>query len=264
METTDQNVDDEYTDPSPGPEPQVPLWTFEFQQLVLACALRGDLLTQVPLDPELFGSLGGGPVSPHQHIATVIVDFFKEYGRRPAEAEFTQLLEESVSSFNSDQREVITRARATVQRVEPPEDPAFITDRVRGALGRRKFELGLVAAADLFDPRNRRPGAIEQAMEILAKASTPSGSTTESAPPALQTVAEAQARIGVEPTWVVDRMFAEGDLSICVALPGPASRTSTRSLPSTCCRARRFSDARPSRAPWSACSSRARARRWPA
>jgi hypothetical protein len=51
-------------------------WVYEFGKLILASALRGDLLTQVPLDPKLFGSPGDRApvsVSPNQYIASLIV-----------------------------------------------------------------------------------------------------------------------------------------------------------------------------------------------
>lgn len=144
-----------------------PKWSIEFQYLILASALRGDLLRQIPLDPALFQAREKGPKSPIQQIAEIAVTFFESYGRTPALEEFRQLVSEA--SGGPERAEALNDVVASVLTAELPEDPLFIRDRVKQQLELRAFEQAMITTAPMLS----QPDRIEEAREIMAKAMEP-------------------------------------------------------------------------------------------
>jgi hypothetical protein len=144
-------------------------WSYEFQHLILATALRGDLLRQNPLDPELFRGNAKGPKPPTQQIAEILVTFYESYDRPPALDEFRQLVTEA--SSGPERREALADSIALVLTAELPEDPTFIRDRVKQQLELRRFEQAMLQTAPMLD----NPDQLEAAREIMAKAMEPIG-----------------------------------------------------------------------------------------
>lgn len=142
-------------------------WSIEFQHLILASAIRGDLLRQVPLDPALFRARDKGPQSPIQQIAEILVKFYDTYGRTPVLEEFRQLVSESARG--PERQEALDDVVASILTVELPEDPGFIRDRVKQQLELRAFEQALMITAPMLST----PEKIEEAREIMAKAMEP-------------------------------------------------------------------------------------------
>jgi len=144
-----------------------PKWSIEFQYLILAASLRGDLLRQIPLDPTLFQAREKGPKSPIQQIAEIAVTFFETYGRTPALEEFRQLVSEA--SGGPERREALDDVVAAVLTTELPEDATFVRDRVKQQLELRAFEQAMLTTAPMLS----QPDRIEEAREIMAKAMEP-------------------------------------------------------------------------------------------
>src|SRR5258708_6258025 len=102
-------------------------WSIEFQHAILAAALRGDLLNQISLDPELFRGREKGPTSPIQAVAEILVTFYTTYQKPPTLSEFRQLVSEA--SRTPARKEALDDVVAAVCTVELP-DPANIRARV--------------------------------------------------------------------------------------------------------------------------------------
>lgn len=143
-----------------------PGWSNEFQNLILAAALRGDLLRDIPLDPELFRSREKGPLLSNQIIAEILVKFYGQYSRSPSREEFEQLIDEA-GTGQPETRESLADTVAQIMTVALPEDTLFLRDRVVKALEIRRFEKAMVEAAPILNTNT------EQAREIMAKAMEP-------------------------------------------------------------------------------------------
>lgn len=147
-----------------------PVWSADFQRLVLAAALKGDLLDKLPLDPALFGSdRERGPQSSAQRIAAALVDYHAKYGTRPSPEVFTQVIADAAASLGPEVRAVLVQEVADVLATSPPDDPRFVLDTVREQLERRAIDRGLVQAAALL----AAGATAEQVREAFAKASEP-------------------------------------------------------------------------------------------
>ncbi len=110
-------------------------WTEDFQRLVIAAAVGGDLLGQLPLDPALFGSLSPvGATSPRQRLAEIVVKYFGEYGARPSPQAFSQLALEVGAGLGPEERAGLESEAAAVLRIGAPTDQEFVRDRVRAEL----------------------------------------------------------------------------------------------------------------------------------
>jgi hypothetical protein len=190
-------------------------WSADFQHLILAAALRGDLLREVPLDPELFRSRDKGPLLATQVVAEILVKFYASYNRAPSRVEFEKLVADA-GKGQPERAEALADVVALIMTAVVPDDTTFLLDQIRPALDSRRMEKAMFEAAPLLD---RDP---ERAREIMRQALEPTATRAAgtSTPVGLQTVGKVQRRLGSEPDWVVDRMFAAGDVSICVALPG--------------------------------------------
>jgi len=144
-------------------------WSPEFQHLILAAALRGDLLRQIPLDPELFRPRDKGPKPPEQRVAELAVKFYEKYKTKPTLAEFDQLLAEA--RFGPERVPEIADVMAAVRAAPVPEDLTSILDTVRDQIEKRRIEKALFESAPELD----KPDGAERAREILAKAIAPGG-----------------------------------------------------------------------------------------
>lgn len=163
-------------------------WSYEFQHLILASALRGDLLRQIPLDPELFRSRDKGPKSSVQQIAEILTAFFEQYARPPALDEFRQLVAEAATG--PERKEALADTVALVLTAEIPEDVTFLRDRVKQQLELRRFEQAMMQTAPMLD----NPAMLEQAREIMAKALEPI-SVSDDRPRTVQIFSESEARL---------------------------------------------------------------------
>lgn len=143
-------------------------WGEEFQRLVLACAIRGDLLDKMPLVPELFG--GGGAESPRQRIAASIAEYHGMYGTRPSSEALGEMLRRVAERLGPEEREVLAREVAQVLRTGVPDDPRFVLDSVREQVELRAIEQGMLQARDLLAAG---PSALPQIRELLVKAAAP-------------------------------------------------------------------------------------------
>jgi len=144
-------------------------WSPAFQHLILAAAIRGDLLKQIPLDPGLFSPRDKGGRTPEQQVAEIAVKFYEEYKTKPTMAEFKQLL---VEARPGPERQVVLDALvAEILTVEVPEDLTSILDTVRERIDLRRIEKAGFDSFIVLD----QPGGLQQAREILAKAIAPGG-----------------------------------------------------------------------------------------
>jgi hypothetical protein len=142
-------------------------WSVEFQRLVIAAAVGGDLLRALPLDPELFASASArGPRSPRQRLAEAVVEYFAAYGSAPARAVFTQLALDAALRLGPEERAAVAGEAEAVLAVAVPADQAFLRDRVREQAEHRALERGLLQAADEVA---KGPGGDARAREILAR-----------------------------------------------------------------------------------------------
>jgi KaiC/GvpD/RAD55 family RecA-like ATPase len=145
-----------------------PDWSVDFQRLVIAAAVRGDLLSVLPLDPEVFASASErGPKSPRQRLAEAAVGYFAEYGARPTWAAFTQLVLEASARLGPEERAAVEREAGAVAEVVVPADQAFLRDRVREQAEHRALERGLIQAAA---EAAKGPAGDARAREILERA----------------------------------------------------------------------------------------------
>jgi RecA/RadA recombinase len=145
-------------------------WGDDFARLVLACALRGELLTKLPgaLQPGLFG--GGGAPSPRQRIATVVSEYWTKYGTRVPSVDLQEAVRQAAARLGAAERDALERELARVLATEAPRETGFITDQVREQAELRTMEQGILEAAAVLAAG---PSAVGTAREILAKASAP-------------------------------------------------------------------------------------------
>ena len=134
-------------------------WSPEFQHLILAAALRGDLLRQIPLDPELFRPRDKGPKPPEQRVAELAVKFYEKYKTKPTLAEFDQLLAEA--RFGPERVPEIADVMAAVRAAPVPEDLTSILDTVRDQIEKRRIEKALFESAPELD----KPDGAERARD---------------------------------------------------------------------------------------------------
>lgn len=150
-------------------------WTPEFQRLVLAAAVGGDLLDSLPLDPELFAtSRDRGPSPPRQRIAAAVAAYFAEYRARPSGEVFDQVMADTGRDLPPEERAELERESAAVRLTEVPEDQAYLRDRVREQAQLRAFERGVIQAAQVAAAG---PASLPRAFEIMARAMEPVGAT---------------------------------------------------------------------------------------
>lgn len=217
-------------------------WSLEFQHLILAAALRGELLNQIPLDPELFGSREKGPQSPIQQVAEILVTFYDTYARPPVLEEFRQLVAESART--PERKEPLDDVVAAILTIELPEDPTFIRDRVKQQLELRAFEQAMLTTAPMLS----QPDKLEAAREIMAKALEPIG-RDDTARPVILTGVRSTGRREIIPSLVAENdttsIYGHGNstksltalLVGCVVQPGermarlPSQLRPTRQTP---------------------------------
>lgn len=143
-------------------------WSSEFQHLILAACLRGDLLREVPLDPELFRGGEKGGVAPTQQIAEILVQFYTKYARPPVLDEFRLLVTEA-GKGRPERADLLQDSVALIMTTPLPEDSLFLRDRIVKQLEIRRFEQAMMETARMIDD----PDQLEQAREIMAKAMEP-------------------------------------------------------------------------------------------
>jgi KaiC/GvpD/RAD55 family RecA-like ATPase len=152
-------------------------WTEDFQRQVVASALRGDLLLELPLSPDLFGSSReNGPRSPRQRVVELIVKYFNEYGDRPSAATFTQVVADAGALLGPEERQALEDESVLCLATDPPEDPRFVRDRVRAAVEFRELQRGLLQAADLLKDER----SLEAVRELLGRCMEPVRVASES------------------------------------------------------------------------------------
>jgi KaiC/GvpD/RAD55 family RecA-like ATPase len=143
-------------------------WSVDFQRLVLAAAVSGDLLSALPLDPELFASASErGPKSPRQRLAEAAVEYFAVYGAAPGRAAFTQLALEAAARLGPEELAAVADEAEVVLAVDVPADQAFLRERVREQAEHRALTRGLIQAAD---EAAKGPAGDDRAREIMARA----------------------------------------------------------------------------------------------
>lgn len=150
-----------------------PGWGVEFQRLVLACALGGDLLALLPsaLRPELFGSQAKSTArSPRERLAGVVAEYWVKYGARPSRTIFAELVRAAAGRLGDAERDEVMREAERVAAWPVPDDPAFVVDEVRAWAEYKAAAQGLVRAADLLDAG---PSALPAIRALLAKATEP-------------------------------------------------------------------------------------------
>jgi RecA/RadA recombinase len=143
-------------------------WSTDFQNLILAAALRGDLLREVPLDPELFRGGEKGGVAPTQQIAEILVAFYTKYARPPVLDEFRLLVDEA-GRGRPERSELLQDTVAQIMVANLPEDSVFLRERIVRQLELRRFEQALFETAPMLS----KPEQLEQAREIMVKAMEP-------------------------------------------------------------------------------------------
>lgn len=147
-----------------------PDWSEQFQRLVLAAAVSGDLLGQLPLDPTLFGPIASaGPIAPRQRLAELVVKYFEQYGARPSPESLSQLALEAASRLGPEERSVLEAETAAVLRLGAPPDQAFVRDRVLEQLEHRSLYRAVIQAADQLQAGASAPAI----RELLARVGAP-------------------------------------------------------------------------------------------
>ena len=143
-------------------------WTDEFRRLVIACALRGDLLAKAPFAvmPSLF-SASGAP-SPLSRLAGVIASYSESYGSKPAPEIASELVAREGAKLGDAERGVLDTEWRRVLDTEIPADATFIYEQVRQWAEYRTMENALVAAADLL--ARRGPDAVKEARDAVEAA----------------------------------------------------------------------------------------------
>jgi KaiC/GvpD/RAD55 family RecA-like ATPase len=146
-----------------------PTWGEEFQRVVIACAVRGDLLSSLPsaFRAELFGAATGAQ-SPRQRIAAAVVDYWQRYGVRPEPVVFREVVRRLAERL--PEREVVELEAKAILEAELPDDTQFIRDEVRAWAELKSLEQGLVQTAGLLAAGS---SAVPAARDVLAGATRP-------------------------------------------------------------------------------------------
>ena len=145
-------------------------WTVEFRRVVLACALRGDLLSTLPLDPEVFAGPDGTAQPPLQRIATAVVEYWQAYRTRPSAEIFTQLVADACARLQDAERAVVVREAEIVASTQPPLDTEFLTGKVREAIERRSMARAVAEVARMMQDGTFDP---EAARELVTRSFAP-------------------------------------------------------------------------------------------
>ena len=147
-------------------------WTPEFKRLILATALRSDwLLSQLSLDPELFGSTAlRRPDSPSERIAEALTNYFAEFGKPPSPEVFGQIMSEVTVRLSPEERQAVTSEVGDVLAVEPAD--AFVLGRVKAQLDRRALDMAISRAKDILD-RDPSDTGYADALDLIQKGTAP-------------------------------------------------------------------------------------------
>jgi replicative DNA helicase len=145
-------------------------WTVEFRRTVVAAALRGDLLSTIPLDPEVFAGPDGAAQPPLQRIAQALVEYYDTYRTRPTDAIFSQLVADACERLQDTERAVVTREAEIVASLAPPTDVEFLRNTVKQAVERRAMERAVKEVQRMIDARTFEP---DTARELIARAFSP-------------------------------------------------------------------------------------------
>jgi hypothetical protein len=165
-------------------------WSADFQRLVLAAAVKGDLLETLPLDAELFASANErGPQPPRQRIATAVAAYFAEYRARPPAAVYWQLVADAGQRLSPEERGELTRESEAVAETEVPADQEYLRAKVREQAQLRAFERAVIQAADVVAAG---PSALPRAFEIMQRGMEPIGVAEDKR---VSYLAEAEARM---------------------------------------------------------------------
>jgi hypothetical protein len=139
------------------------IWAPDFQRLILAAALRGDLLQKIPLDPTLFGTYNGKLKTPRFLLAELIV-------KRPPLAEFKQMVADLGESLSPEERSLLQSETAEVLAVPNPIASPYMVGKICEQSEFRRLEQGLIQLDEVLE---QGPAALGRAREILTKAMAP-------------------------------------------------------------------------------------------
>lgn len=146
-------------------------WSEEFQRLVVAAMVRGDLLDRVPVDAGVFSSANDrGATTPRRRIVDGVLRYFEQYGARPTPEILAQLAADAAERLGPEERRAVEDEASAILSVDPPSDQSFVTDRVRVAMELQRMERALVQAADLLE---RGESALPAARELVLRAAAP-------------------------------------------------------------------------------------------
>jgi KaiC/GvpD/RAD55 family RecA-like ATPase len=138
------------------------------QRLILALALRGEMLERAPgaLVPEAFGDSG----SPRQRIAQAITTYWGNYRARPSQAEMEQAVAETRLRLAPTEGELLAEELAAVLDVSLPENPAAVYDRARtwADVKRAQTELARAMAALEASGASALPAVRETLSRVIA------------------------------------------------------------------------------------------------
>src|SRR5258707_1066411 len=115
-------------------------WGDAFQRLVLALALRGDLLSRFPktIQPALFN--GQQTRSPQGRIAGVLAAYATKYNSRPTPEIVDELVRQEAARLGEAQRRAVEQEWTWIAETEVPENPQFVYEQVREWADYRRLE----------------------------------------------------------------------------------------------------------------------------
>jgi hypothetical protein len=146
--------------------------TFEsgLQRLLLALAVRGDVLSQAPeaVTPEAFGS-GVGPTTPRQRLAVAVAAFWTRWQARPTAELLEQVVAEERRRLGPAEGDLLAAELAEVLATEIPEDPAWIYDRARQWANVKRVEVAVARAQAALQSPDPALG-VKAALEAIASA----------------------------------------------------------------------------------------------
>jgi len=140
--------------------------------------IRGDMLARCPAaaSPEIYGArVESGHMTPRQRIAAAIEAHWGQYGSRPSPEALEQAVLVERRRLGPAEGEVLERELGNVLATPEPDDPAWAFDQARAWAEARRFENGIIRAAD--DLTAGGPSAVAAVRKILAEvlATAPGG-----------------------------------------------------------------------------------------
>lgn len=137
-------------------------WETGLQRSVLACAIRGELLSKIPgsVNPDLFGSSS----SPRRQIAECVSEYWDTYLSRPTAELIDEYVQRRAGQLSAPERNALLEEWTEVVATELPESPEAIYDPVRKRLEYQRLTKAIREATEILV---QDPDAVDAAREKL-------------------------------------------------------------------------------------------------